>query len=149
MKVCKQCGSHDVAKSVWFHLNAVGIHEMGEQTFYWCFNCNKDSEIIDKNLFKLQEPVVKQKVVEEKKTVVVSKVFTQAPLRHNSSSDLVYGTINRKGAYVRSWHLIKNAKKKELKGHKVEWSQQKGNKVPVWIQLKDHKAKVKTKNKAK
>lgn len=140
MKVCKKCGSPDVAKSVWFHLNAVGIQEMGEQTFYWCFNCEADTTVADKELLEVKEP----EVVVEKTVVAVSAHLKERPIVHKTPT-YSKDEIERKGAYIRSWHLVKNAKKKEAKGFKVEWDQQDGEYVPVWITLSNHKVKYKNK----
>lgn len=140
MRVCKQCSSSDVAQAVWLHLNTVGLMPIENKNFYWCFNCKKETEIADTGtVFNVPVPVEPPK---EQKIIAVNahlRVAATSTLAHHYNVE----EFSRKGSFVRYWHLIKNAKRKEAKGYKVEWGQVKGNYVPVWIELKPQKIKIK------
>lgn len=153
MKICSQCGSPDVAQSVWMHMNTIGIAPM-DSTFYWCFDCGKDTVIIDKSSSVLENKVVVKTQIDQKPSELtitsVSAHFRETPVNHQSSRlpvrtplQINYHTDEWKwgGCMVRYWTLIKNAKKAETKGMKVDWKDEKDGKVPVWHRLEEKTAK--------
>lgn len=155
MKVCKSCGSQDVACTVWMHCNTKRVLPMGETTFYKCFNCNNDSAVIIEEVEYLEE---KHKRKEER-----DKLIKQLLNKEHHPADYIVGGgqykeprvtvkpiitgkmqvveqiihVHKKNWIVsareaRYWVLAKNADKLANKrGSKVLWDEQQGDKVPI------------------
>lgn len=138
MKLCDRCGSPDVAQSVWMHCNTVGMIDMGELTFYWCFSCNRDTTVHQKSE---ELPVVVTTQIDKQPVEMtitpVSAHLRETPTHHAPPKQLEYTKMEwvHNERRVRYWMLVKNARR--LKNQEdVVWDSVDGPYVQVWKTLK-------------
>jgi hypothetical protein len=167
MKVCKNCGSPDVAQSAWRHCNLNRVFPM-EVIFEWCFNCKKDTVIITKEEFlknlqmmykkfaedslkfahkQLPENKPEIKVVEPKVLHVTAKVLSNEeyrphhPTLHPGSGKPLSRERIIPRRYTHSWISVRNAKKYERMsdGREILWNTEKDGKVRMKYIIEEFK----------